>query len=399
MKVLVINAGSSSLKYQLINMENESVLAVGLCERIGIDGGIFSYKNHDGKKIEGNIDFPTHKVALEKVIELMTKSEGAVISDLSEINAVGHRVVQGGERVTESSLITKEVLGILEDCAELAPLHNPPQIMTIKVCQEILGDNVKHVGVFDTSFHQTMPEKAYIYPIPYEYYEKYGVRKYGFHGTSHRYVSARCASVMGKDIKDLKIITCHLGNGCSIAAVDGGKSVDTTMGLTPTAGFIMGTRAGDIDPGIAPYVMSKEGINAKEMDSIFNKKSGFLGVSGISSDARDLESAAKKGNKRAALALEMQVYQVKKFIGAYAAAMGGVDAIVFTGGIGENAIEHRAEMVKGLEFLGAKLDLDKNNTRGGEVEITTSDSTTKAFIISTNEELMIARDTMNIVNG
>jgi len=399
MKVLVINAGSSSLKYQLINMEDESVLAVGLCERIGIDGGIVSYKNHEGKKIEENVDFPDHKVALEKVVDLMTKSEYAVINSLDEIFAIGHRVVQGGERVTKSSLITDEVLNILEKCAELAPLHNPPQIMTIKVCQELFGEKIKHVGVFDTSFHQTMPEKAYIYPLPYEYYEKYGVRRYGFHGTSHRYVSARCASVMGKDIKDLKIVTCHLGNGCSIAAVDGGRSIDTTMGLTPTAGFIMGTRAGDIDPGIAPYVMKKENITIKEMDTIFNKKSGFLGVSGISNDARDLEDAAKEGNKRAKLALEMQVYQVRKFIGAYAAAMGGVDAIVFTGGIGENAIEHRAEMMKGFEFLGAKLDIKKNNTRGGEVEITTDDSTTKAFIISTNEELMIARDTINVING
>lgn len=397
MKILVINAGSSSLKYQLINMEDESVLAVGLCERIGIDGGIVSYKNHEGKKIEDNIDFPNHKVALEKVIELMTKSEYAVISSLSEITAIGHRVVLGGEKVTKSSLLTDDVIGVLEECAELAPLHNPPQIMTIRVCQEIFGDKIKQVGVFDTSFHQTMPERAYIYPIPYEYYEKYGVRRYGYHGTSHRYVSARCASVMGKDIKDLKIVTCHLGNGCSITAVDGGKSIDTTMGLTPTAGFTMGTRCGDIDPCIAPYIMSKENIDIKEMDNIFNKKSGFLGISGVSSDARDLEEAYKNGNKRAGLALEIQQYQVRKYIGAYAAAMGGIDAIVFTGGIGENAIEHRADIMRGLEFLGAKLDENKNNTRGGEVEITTDDSTVKAFIISTNEELMIARDTANIV--
>ncbi|MGL5972934.1 MAG: acetate/propionate family kinase, partial [Oscillospiraceae bacterium] len=317
MKILVINAGSSSLKYQLINMETEAVLAVGICERIGIDGGIISYKNDKGQKTEEKLEFKNHKEALNKVISFLTTGETAVISNLNEIKALGHRTVQGGEKLTKSTLINNEVIKILEDCSVLAPLHNPAQILTIKVCQEIFGLDVPQVAVFDTSFHQTMPEKAYIFGVPYEYYEKYGVRRYGYHGTSHRYVSERCAKVIGKDIKDLKIVTCHLGNGCSVTAVDGGESVDTTMGLTPVGGLIMGTRCGDLDPGVLTFIAEKENLSFKEVDNLLNKKSGFLGLSGISSDARDLEDAANSGNKRAQLALDIQYYQVKKYIGAF----------------------------------------------------------------------------------
>lgn len=397
MKILVINAGSSSLKYQLIDMSDESVVASGICERIGITGGMITHKTHTGAKIEEKLNLPNHKVALERVTELLMQGSDAVISSLKEINALGHRVVQGGEKYTQSVLINDEVLKGIDEFSALAPLHNPAQLLTIKVCIELFGNDIPQSAVFDTSFHQTMPEKAYIYGIPYEYYEKYGIRRYGFHGTSHKYVSQRCASLIGKNIKDLKIITCHLGNGCSIAAIDKGESVDTTMGLTPVAGFIMGTRSGDLDPGIVSFLAKKENIDFVEFDNIVNKKSGFLGISGVSSDARDLEDAVKDGNHRAELALEIQYYQVKKYIGAFAAAMGGVDAVVFTGGIGENAIIHREKILENMEFLGIKLDKNRNNTRGGEVLITTDDSTTKAYIISTNEELVIARDTVNLI--
>lgn len=396
MKILVINAGSSSLKYQLIETDTNDVLAKGLCERIGIDGKL-SHKSVKGE-YKADVAMKNHSDAIKVVIDSITSPEYGCISSLSEIAAVGHRVVHGSETFSGSVKITDAVMKSLEECSELAPLHNPPNIVGINACKEVMGDDIPMVGVFDTAFHQTMPPKAYIYGLPYEYYEKYKIRKFGFHGTSHRYVSARAAEMLGKKPEECKIITCHLGNGSSIAAVDCGKSVDTSMGFTPLEGLAMGTRSGSMDPAIVTYLMDKEKLDTAGMNNIMNKKSGVLGVSGVSSDFRDLEMAAADGNKRAELAIEMFAYQVKKYIGSYAAAMGGVDAVVFTAGVGENGISIRSKCVEGLEFMGIKIDAEKNNVRGKDTDVSAKDATVKTFVIATNEELMIALDTKEIVS-
>mgnify|MGYP002747821751 FL=1 len=396
MKILVINAGSSSLKYQLIETDTNDVLAKGLCERIGIDGKL-NHKSAKGELKGADVPMKNHADAIKAVIETITGPEYGCISSLSEIDAVGHRVVHGSETFSGSVKITDAVMQSLEECSELAPLHNPPNIVGINACKEVMGESIPQVGVFDTAFHQTMPKKAYLYGLPYEYYEKYKVRKFGFHGTSHRYVSERAAAMLGKDPAQLKIITCHLGNGSSIAAVDGGVSVDTTMGFTPLEGLVMGTRSGSMDPAIITFLMDKEGLDTAGINNVINKKSGVLGVSGVSSDFRDLETAFAEGNERAGLAIEMFAYQVKKYIGSYAAAMGGVDAVVFTAGVGENSVSMRAKCVEGLEFMGIKIDPEKNNTRGKEVDISAADATVKTLVIPTNEELMIALDTKEIV--
>ncbi|MDY2976908.1 MAG: acetate kinase [Oscillospiraceae bacterium] len=396
MKVLVINAGSSSLKYQLMDPETREVLAKGLCERIGIDGRLTHKIPARDAKHEFEIPMPTHAEAIQAVLDALLSPEYGVIKSASEIDAVGHRVVHGGEKFAASALITGEVMAAIEECIPLAPLHNPANITGIKACQAVMP-GVPMVAVFDTAFHQTMPAKSYIYALPYEYYEKDKVRRYGFHGTSHKYVSGRAAAMLGKPIEQLKIITCHLGNGSSVTAVDGGKSVDTSMGFTPLAGLPMGTRAGDLDAGILQYLMNKYGMDIKEMLNVLNKKSGVLGISGVSSDFRDLSEAAAKGNDRAGLAVDAFNYGVKKLIGAYAAAMGGVDAIVFTAGVGENSAGQRLAIASGLEFMGVKMDADANNIRGKEAVISAADSKVKVLLIPTNEELMIARDTAEIV--
>ncbi|RKD27822.1 acetate kinase [Caminicella sporogenes DSM 14501] len=397
MNVLVINCGSSSLKYQLIDMKTENVLAKGLVERIGIEG---SRLKHETAKLDDKVvikqPIKDHKDALKLVLDALVDEKHGAIKDMSEINAVGHRVVHGGEKFSGSVVIDDEVIKALEECIELAPLHNPPNLMGIRACQELMP-NVPMVGVFDTAFHQTMPKHAYIYPLPYELYEKYGVRKYGFHGTSHRYVSQRAAEILGKDIKELKIITCHLGNGASLAAIQNGKSVDTSMGFTPLEGLVMGTRCGDIDPAIVTFVMEKENLDINGMNNLLNKKSGVLGISGVSSDFRDIEEAAANGNERAKLAIDKFDMRVKKYIAAYAAVMGGVDAIVFTAGLGENSITNREAICENLEFMGVKLDKEKNNIRGKEAVVSTEDSKVKILVIPTNEELMIARDTIDLV--
>ncbi len=401
MNVLVINAGSSSLKYQLLNPETGVLLAKGLCERIGIDGK-FTYKPQvDGKKKLDAIDvaMPTHSEAIQAVLNALVDADNGVIASMDEIDAVGHRVVHGGEKFASSVLITDDVMAAIEECNPLAPLHNPANIIGINACKAVLGDKVPQVAVFDTAFHQTMPAKAYTYAIPYEYYENDKMRRYGFHGTSHRYVSKRCAEILGKDPSELKIVSCHLGNGSSLAAVDGGKSVDTSMGLTPLAGLPMGTRSGDMDAGVIEFIANKYGMNVSEAVNMLNKKSGVLGISGVSSDFRDLEAAAEKGNARAALAVEVFEYRVRKMIGEYAAAMGGVDAVIFTAGVGENSPELREEFVKGLEFMGITIDPEKNKVRGEERIVSKDGAPVKVLVIPTNEELMIAMDTMEIVKG
>ncbi len=398
MKILVINCGSSSLKYQLFDMEDKSVLAKGLAERIGIEGSILTHKPTGKDNAVYKQPMKDHKDALRILMNALIDPKCGVIKDMSEISAVGHRVVHAGEKFASSVKLTKEVVQALEDCVALAPLHNPPNLMGIEACKAILGD-IPMVGVFDTAFHQTMPDYAYIYPLPYEYYEKYGVRKYGFHGTSHRYVSQRAAAMLKKDIKDVKVITCHLGNGSSIAAVDGGKSVETSMGFTPLDGLAMGTRCGTIDPAIVTFLMKEENLSIKEIDSILNKKSGVLGVSGVSSDFRDIETAANEGNKRAALALKIFTYRVKCTIAQYAAAMGGVDAVVFTAGIGENSKTIREACLENLEFMGIKLDKELNNQRGKEAFICSKDSRVAVLLIPTDEELMIAIDTKEIIQA
>ena len=398
MKVLVINAGSSSLKYKLIDMDTEGVLAKGLCERIGIDGSKLTHTPENADKVVIEKDMPNHSVAIKLVLDALTDKDHGVIADMSEISAVGHRLVHGGEFFSGSVLITDEVKKAVEECNPLAPLHNPANLTGVAACEEAMP-RVPNVGVFDTAFHQTMPAKAYMYGIPYEYYEKYKIRRYGFHGTSHNYVSHRVAEMMGKPIEDLKIITCHLGNGSSIAAVDGGKVVDTSMGLTPLEGLVMGTRSGSIDPAIIPFLVKNEGISADEVDSILNKKSGVLGVSGVSSDFRDLDAAAAEGNKRAALALDMFIHSVKGYIGRYASVMGGVDVITFAGGVGENSADTRGKILAGQEFMGIEIDLEKNKVRGEEAEISTPSSKVKVFIVPTDEELTIARDTKKIIEG
>lgn len=396
MKIFVINCGSSSLKYQLINMENEEVEAKGLVERIGIEGSVLKHQPKNGDKVVIEADMPTHKEALKNVIDALMHEKYGVIKDMKEINAVGHRVVHAGEKFACSVVITEEVINALKECIDLAPLHNPPNIIGIEACQQLMP-GVPMVGVFDTAFHQTMPKEAYIYALPYELYEKYGVRRYGFHGTSHKYVSQRAAAMLGKNIEDLKIVTCHLGNGASVAAVKHGKSIDTSMGFTPLEGLAMGTRCGDLDPAIVKFVAEKEGLDLNGVDKLLNKQSGVLGVSGVSSDFRDIEEAAEKGNERAELALKIFAYRVRKYIGAYAAAMGGIDAIVFTAGLGENSDVMRASICEGLEFLGVEVDPAKNNVRGKEVDISKDGSKVRVLLIPTNEELMIARDTKELV--
>ena len=400
MKILVINCGSSSLKYQLLDMDTEKVMCKGLCERIGIEGGVVVHKV-DGKAYELKEELPTHAEAFSAMLKLMTEGEGAVVASKDEIDAIGHRVVHGGEKFKSSVMVTEEMIDTLDEMSFLAPLHNPPQVVGIRSAQKVFGMNVPQVGVFDTSFHQTMPPAAYIYPVPYELYEKHSVRRYGFHGTSHRYVSARAAKFLGKDISELKIVTCHLGNGSSICAVDGGKSIDTSMGLTPLAGILMGTRCGDIDPSIVTFIQDKMGLDAKGVDELLNKKSGMLGVSGLSSDNRDIANAALEGHERAALVHSMLFYEIKKYIGAYSCAMNGLDCVVFTGGIGENCERVRKYSCQGLEFMGLKCDDEKNfGSRGkGEFEFSADDSRVKALVIPTDEELMIARDTKAIVEG
>ena len=392
MNILVINAGSSSLKYQLLNPETQQVLAKGLCERIGIDGK-FTYKP-DGKQAikEADVAMPTHSEAIKAVLDALVDKDNGVIGSMAEIDAVGHRVVHGGEKFAKSVLITDEVMAAIEECNPLAPLHNPAHIIGIKACQSLMP-STPMVAVFDTAFHQTMPPVAYTYALPYEYYENDKVRRYGFHGTSHKYVAQRAAAMLGKPIEQLKLISCHLGNGSSVTAVNCGKSVDTSMGFTPLAGLPMGTRCGDIDAGIMEYLMNKYNMNIKEMLNVMNKKSGVLGVSGVSSDFRDLEAAGKEGNARAALAVEVFEYGVKKLIGSYAAAMGGVDAVIFTAGVGENGGHNRANITAGLEFMGIKIDAEKNKIRGEEIDISAEGAAVRTLVIPTNEELMIAIDT------
>lgn len=397
MKILVINCGSSSLKYQLYNMDNNDVLAKGLVERIGIDGSNLQHKPAGKAKDKYVFEQPlkNHSEAIKLVMDKLVDLECGVIADLSEINGVGHRVLHGSKFFTESCIVTEEVKKVVAECADLGPLHNPANLMGIEACEELMP-GVKNVAVFDTAFHQTMPPKAYMYPLPYEYYEKYNVRRYGFHGTSHRYVSKRAIEMLGNP-EHSRVITCHLGNGSSIAAVKDGKCIDTSMGLTPLAGFEMGTRCGDIDPAIVPYLMKKENLTPDEIDTIMNKKSGLLGITGISSDFRDAEAAMNEGNERAKLGLDMFRYQIAKYIGSYVIALGGCDAIVFTAGIGENNAGHRAAICEYLECLGVKIDPEKNKLRG-DVDFTGEGSTMKTFIIPTDEELMIAQDTMELLS-
>ena len=397
MKILVINAGSSSLKYQLIDMTDEHVIAKGNCERIGA-GGLITHKTND-KTVSYEVEFPTHKEAFLEVVKVLTSGEGKVLDDVSEIGAVGHRVLHGGEFYKVSTLITEEVVKTIEDLSELGPLHNPPQAAAIRACRSVFGEDVPMVAVFDTSFHQTMPEKSYMFGIPYEYYEKYHIRRYGFHGTSHRYVSGHYLDMIGKK-EGTKVVVCHLGNGSSITAVKDGKCMDTTMGFTPLDGIIMGTRSGGIDPSVMTYLMNKENLTPDEMSDILNKKSGFLGISGLSSDARDLVNASHEGHHRARLACEIVRYQIKKFIGAYAAAMGGIDAVLFTGGIGENSGELRAEVCEGREFMGIELDPAENEKRTGtDHKISKEGLPVEVWVIPTNEELAIAQDTKAIVEA
>ena len=397
MKVLVINCGSSSLKYQLIDMATEESLAQGLVERIGIEGSVLTQKVEGKDKYIVKEQMKDHKDAIRLVLAALVDENNGVIKSMDEISAVGHRVVHGGEKYKESVVINDEVKANIEECFKLAPLHNPANMIGIKACEELMP-NTPMVAVFDTAFHGTMPEDAYIYALPYELYEKHGIRKYGFHGTSHKYVSQTCAEVMGRDIKDLKIITCHLGNGASLCAVKNGVSVDTSMGFTPLEGLAMGTRCGNIDPAIVTFLMKEEGLSVDEENDLLNKKSGVLGISGISSDFRDIEDAAfNKDDRRAKLALKIFEYKIRTTIGAYAAAMGGVDAIVFTAGVGENGPETREKCLEGLEFLGVEIDREANNVRGKVREISKAGCKVKAFVIPTNEELVIARDTLELI--
>ena len=397
MKILVLNCGSSSLKYQLIDMENEAVLCIGLVERIGIEGSILTQKKDgvEGKYVKEQ-PMKDHQDAIKLVLEGVLDSTYGGVKDMAEIDAVGHRVVHGGEKFASSVIITEEVEEAMRKCSELAPLHNPANLMGIDAIKAVLP-GVPNVGVFDTAFHQTMPASSYLYGLPYRLYTEYGVRRYGFHGTSHKYVSQRAAEMLGKDIADLKIITCHLGNGASVAAVDGGKVVDTSMGLTPLEGLIMGTRCGDIDPAIIPFIMKKENLDADGVDKLMNKESGVYGMTGISSDFRDICDAAAEGNQQAIDALDAYHKRVKKYIGAYAAEMNGVDAIVFTAGLGENGIDDRLAIASNLEVLGVKMDAEANNVRGKERVISAADSKVKVLLVPTNEELMIARDTLELV--
>lgn len=396
MKILVLNCGSSSLKYQLFDMENESVLAKGLCERIAIEGSLIKHQATGKEEFMLEAPMSDHNDAISQVIDALLDKEHGVITNISEINAVGHRVVHGGESFVSSVIIDEKVKAAISECAEIAPLHNPPNLMGIEACEKLMGQTPQ-IAVFDTAFHQTMPRKAYLYAIPYELYEKYKIRKYGFHGTSHKYVSSRAADVLKRPIEELKIITCHLGNGASVCAVDGGKSIDTSMGFTPLEGLVMGTRSGDIDPAAISYIMEKENKTVKEVENILNKKSGVLGVSGVSSDFRDIEKAAKDGNERAAAALEQFYYRVAKYIGEYAASMNGVDAVVFTAGLGENSVAARENICSYLGYLGLEVDSEKNNCRGKEVDFATDKSKVRALAVPTNEELVIARDAKELL--
>ena len=394
MKIFVVNAGSSSLKYRLIDMTDESVLAKGLCERIGVTGAI-KHTAADGRVYAAEIPMPTHSEAFEAVVYAMTKSDAKVIDSFDEISAIGHRIVQGGSIFSKSTIITPEALADIDALGELAPLHNPAHVLAIRACIKTFGTEIPQVAVFDTSFHQTMEPKVYMYALPYEYYEKYQVRKYGAHGTSHHFVGDRVLDIEGD--RNKKVITCHLGNGCSITAIKDGKCFDTSMGFTPLDGFMMGTRTGTLDPSAVTFIANKENLTPDEMSNICNKKSGVFGISGVSNDNRDVAAAAEQGNKRAQLAIDMQRYQILKFIGSYIAALGGVDAIAFTGGIGENDAELRAYICESLAFLGVKCDYEANKVRGKEIKISTDDSKVNVYIIPTNEELAIARDTLALI--
>ena len=397
MKILVVNAGSSSLKYQLIDMKDESVIAKGNCERIGIDGKI-THKTFDGREYVEECSFPTHTEAFEKLVEVMTKGDAAVIKDMSEIGAVGHRIVQGAEVFTKTTIVTDEVIDQIDGLADLAPVHNHAHALALRACKKVIPETTPQVVVFDTAFHQTMPPKAYMFGMPYECYEQFHVRKYGFHGTSHRFVSMKYGEVTGKSLEGLNIVSCHLGNGSSITAIKDGKSVDTTMGLTPLEGLIMGTRSGDLDPAIIEYLCNHENLTVSEMLNILNKKSGVLGMSGgISSDFRDLNAAANEGNEIAKVTLEAYAYRVAKYIGSYTAAMNGLDVVIFTGGIGENAPEVRKGVCENMEYLGIKLDNSVNDGLKGKLtKISAPDSKVEVWVIPTNEELLIARDTLEI---
>lgn len=396
--VLVVNAGSSSLKYQLLNMDDESVIAKGNCDRIGIGGHVSHKVPAKGYEYNEDCDFPTHTEAFEKLVEVLTTGEGKVIDSMSQISAVGHRIVQGAEIFDRACLVTEEVIDQIDGLSELAPVHNHPHALALRACSKVIAPGTPQVVVFDTAFHQTMPPKAYLFGLPYEDYTNYHVRKYGFHGTSHRFVSGCLAEVMGRDIKDLKIVSCHLGNGSSITAVDGGKSVDTSMGFTPLDGLIMGTRCGAVDPSAITFVMAKHGFDSHEMSEYMNKKSGFLGLSGIGSDNRDICAAAEQGNERAQLTTDILVYQIKKDIGAYAAAMNGLDAIIFTGGIGENSAEVREGVCEDMDFYGIKIDTELNKTVHGKLtKLSTPDSKVEVWVVPTNEELLIARDTLAVI--
>ena len=397
MKILVINCGSSSLKYQLIDMNTENAIAKGLVERIGIPGSNLEQKvDGSNEKYKVEVDLKNHKEAIALVLKTLCDDRFGLIKDLSEINAIGHRVVHGGEKYSKSVIVDEEVIKNIEECIKLAPLHNPANLIGIKACRELMKDTPM-VVVFDTAFHQTISDKAFMYGLPYELYEKYSIRKYGFHGTSHFYVANECARAMGKSIEDLKIITCHLGNGASVSAVNAGKSVDTSMGFTPLQGLMMGTRCGDIDPAVVTFLIDELNMSGKEDNELMNKKSGFLGVSGKSSDSRDIEDLAHQGDKRAKLTLDMYCYRIKSYIGSYIAAMNGVDAIVFTAGIGENSAITRYGVCKDMESLGIIIDENKNNVRGKLTEISADNSKVKIYLIPTNEELVIARDTQDLL--
>lgn len=395
MKILIVNAGSSSLKYQLINMDNEATIAQGMIERIGIEGGKLTQKANGEKRVIMS-DMKDHLDAVAMMIQVLTDKDYGVITSMDEVGAVGHRVVQGGEPFTASAVINDEVIAAIEKNVQLAPLHNPANLMGIYACQKIMP-NTPMVAVFDTAFHQTMPPKSYLYGVPMEYYERLRVRRYGFHGTSHRYVSQRAAEILGRPIEELRLVTCHLGNGSSMAAVQFGKSVDTSMGMTPLEGVIMGTRSGNVDPAVLQFIMNHENLDINQMLDILNKQSGFLGISGISSDMRDVEEAAAKGDRNSQISIDMLYQGIKKYIAAYAAVMGGVDAVIFTAGIGENGWELREGVLENMEFLGIKFDKEKNKVRGKEIEISTPDSKVKVLVVPTNEEIVIARDTLALV--
>jgi acetate kinase len=398
MKILVINTGSSSLKYQLIDMENEAVLAKGLCDRIGIDNSFIKHTKPGRDTIVIDVDMTNHRSAIKQVIGVLTGERTGVIGNMSEIAAVGHRIVHGGEKFHDSAIIDENVMSAIRECIDLAPLHNPPNIIGIEACQHIMPDTPM-VAVFDTAFHQTIPQYAYLYALPYEMYEKHGIRKYGFHGTSHKYVAQRAAAMLEKPLSELKLVTCHLGNGASVCAVEYGKSVETSMGFTPLDGLAMGTRSGSVDPAVVKFLMENEKMTPKEIDEYLNKKSGVLGISGVSSDFRDLEDAIDNGNERARLAIKIFCYRVKQYIGSYAAVMNGLDAVVFTAGIGENNPLVRGIVMENLDFLGLRIDPEKNKVRGKEMDISAEDAKARTLVIPTNEELAIARETLKLISG